>query len=125
MQPLISRDKNILIKNNRFSHYLGAFPPFYCKTSDKFLIPKRGRKFSTLPLVFFVMAVDIIYLWIKIHPIISSQTLMPQEYINFDSHVISRSIGCIFAWISFFQMDDLVHFTNVLFQMETHFEGMS
>ncbi len=123
MKGLISPDRNMLIKYNMFPHFLGAFPPFYCKTSNKFLVPKVWRMLYTLPLVFFIMFIDNLYLWIKVSPTVSSQKQEFQEFVNFYNHIISRTMACLFIWVFHFQMYDIMHFTNVIFEMEKYFEG--
>lgn len=123
MENYISPDKNIVIKYNWFPHFIGAFPPFYSKSLNTFLIPEKGIRSYILPLVFFIMSLDNIYLWMMVYPVISSQTLEPQEFINFYNHIISRSFGAILAWIFYFQMHDLIYLTNVIFQAEKYFES--
>lgn len=124
MEHHISRDKNILIKHNRFPHFIGAFPPAYCEQKNQFVIPKDRIKLYILPVVFFAMSIDILYLWIYIFPKINSYNVNAQEFINFNNHIISRSLGCIIAWVFYFQMHDLMQFTNVMFKMEKQFEGI-
>lgn len=124
MQNHNSKDKSILIKYNVFPHFIGAFPPFYCKRLNQFEIPKKGVRLYILPMVFLAMSIDLAYLWIKVFPTISTQIIKPQEFINFYNHIISRSLGCILSWVFYFQMHDLIQFTNVMFQMEKQFEGM-
>lgn len=119
----MSRDKNILIKYNRFPHIIGAFPPIYCKKTQKFIVPKTGFQLYIFPLVFFAVSVDILYLWIKVTPGVTSQTVTPQDFMNFYIHTVSRSCGCLLGWLFYFRMDDLMHFSNAMFSMEEYFEG--
>lgn len=123
MENIVSRDKRILIKYNRFPHLIGAFPPFYCTKSHKFVVSKTGALLYLFPLVFLTISIDLTYLWIKISPKITPQAVGPQEFTNFYGHVISRSCACTLGWIFYFRMNDLMHFLNIMFKMEEHFEG--
>jgi len=69
------------------------------------------------------MAIDNIYLWIEVLPIMNSQKSEPQEVMNFYSHMFSRTLACIFSWTFYIQLNDLMEFTNMIFEMEKYFEG--
>ncbi len=119
-----SQDKIILIKFNKFSHMIGAFPIFYCNQSHKFVVASQGFKLYALPFLLFLNVIDLVYLWIWISPGISLQNVETPEFMNFYIHLISRSCGWILGGLFYYYKHELVGFSNVLFHTEQYYKGM-
>lgn len=113
-----SEDKNILIKFNKFSYMIGAFPVFYFEPSQKFVVVRQGFKLYALPFILLFNVVDLAYLWIWISPGVTLQNDGTPEFMNFYIHAISRSCAVILGWLFYYHVHELVGFCNVIFHME-------
>lgn len=123
MVAVEDEDKNILIKFSKFPHTIGAFPPFYSKREQKFVVSKLGFQFYALPLVLILISVDNAYLWIFISPNMNLQSVETPEFMNFYIHVLSRSFACILGFLLYYQVQEFIEFCNVVFYMEQYVKG--
>ncbi len=123
MDGHISKDKNMLIKYNKYPHFIGAIPPFYNEKLKAFMVPKNGPRLCTLPIFLIVLAIDQFYLWVYVAPNVRIESEGLEEFMNFYLQATSRACGLWFGLLFQIQMKELMNFLNVVFNTEKYFEG--